>query len=174
MQHFSRKSLVIIVTLFIVTLIPILLAPLGLASPLQSNGANNGGAEVPLPVTVEVNGVILQFTGAQPVLAEGRVHVPVHELFLALGYTGTWNLRRDIVTYSNGVNIVVIPAGQAHFYLNRQRRFLHDSTTMQFGTVVLPLRSISEAVGARVEWDESAWRARIWTTTTNIVPLRPR
>ena len=112
-------------------------------------------------VSVSIDGKSVYFSGNEgaPQIVDGRVMVPIRKIFSELGALLEYDkgnitaIRNDItITYTIGQNIA---------YRNGQPITLDvPGQIMNFRTMV-PLRFVSEALGAIVEWDSSASKVNI-------------
>ena len=111
-------------------------------------------------VNVVVNGNAVDMKG---VILENRTMVPVRGVMEELGYTVDWNADTKTATLKNDVNTVKITAGESVFYLNDTAVTPDVPQTIIEGRFMLPLRAVSEAVGAKVDWDGESKTAVIST-----------
>ena len=111
-------------------------------------------------VNVVVNGNAVDMKG---VILENRTMVPVRGVMEELGYTVDWDADTKTATLKNDVNTVKITAGESVFYLNDTAVTPDVPQTIIEGRFMLPLRAVSEAVGAKVDWDSNTKTAVIST-----------
>ena len=111
-------------------------------------------------VNVVVNGNAVDMKG---VILENRTMVPVRGVMEELGYTVDWDADTKTATLKNDVNTVKITAGESVFYLNDTAVTPDVPQTIIEGRFMLPLRAVSEAVGAKVDWDGESKTAVIST-----------
>ncbi|MCL2337887.1 MAG: copper amine oxidase N-terminal domain-containing protein [Firmicutes bacterium] len=101
---------------------------------------------------VIVNGKTLTFD-TQPVVEKGRVLVPLRAIFEALDAKVNWDAATQTVTaQKDDVNIKLVVGGQA--YKNNQAVTLDVPAKLVNGRTLVPLRFVSEALGAKVSWDK--------------------
>ncbi len=103
-------------------------------------------------IAVKFNDEWLQFD-VEPTLMNDRTMVPFRAIFEALGCTVSWN--DDTQTASgnrNGVKIE-LPIGESIAMVNGQGQSLDQPAVVVNDRTLVPLRFVSEALQADVEWD---------------------
>lgn len=111
-------------------------------------------------INVIVNGNALNFD-AQPRLENGRVLVPVKYIVEALGANVSWNPDIQIVTITKSPNTIDLKIGSTDAMLNGQRKVLTVPPVIIDGRTFVPIRFISENMGANVQWDATSMTATI-------------
>ncbi|RKL63250.1 copper amine oxidase N-terminal domain-containing protein [Thermoanaerobacteraceae bacterium SP2] len=104
------------------------------------------------PITVTLNGEQLQFD-VPPVLENGRVLVPLRAIFEALGATIDWDGTTSTVTATKGSDTVKLTVGNKTAYKNGSKVELDVPAKVVKGRTLVPVRFVSDALGALVEWD---------------------
>ena len=100
---------------------------------------------------VVLDGKTLTFDTA-PVEEQGRILVPLRIIFEALGATVGWDEATQTVTaQKDGVEIKLVIGGQA--YKNNQAVSLDVPAKVVDGRTLVPIRFVSEALGATVGWE---------------------
>lgn len=118
-------------------------------------------AEARARVYVQVNGETLYFpdgaqsaaAGVGPVLKDGRVYVPFRTVFEALGAEVTYDATSKTVTAKRGSRTVSLAAGQPCYVLDGVTIASDGQTFVQGGRIFVPVRFVSQALGAAVGWD---------------------
>ncbi len=118
-----------------------------LISPAATVAANT-------PIRLVVNGRVLTLD-VSPVLQEGRVLVPFRAIFEALGAKAEWDSATNQVTGRLGRSIVVLQPGQLGAWLNGAPAQLDVGPVIQNGRTLVPVRVVSEILGATVDWQQS-------------------
>jgi len=126
----------------------------------------------PEPITDEIsvycNGEKLEFD-VLPMMEKGRVLVPLRVIFEALGAEVEWDEKYQDVTVVKD-NLVInfridtyvmdcyntLSEKQEQTVLDVPPKIVNDRT-------LVPIRAVSEGLGARVEWDGDEYAVRIWT-----------
>ena len=128
---------------------PVAVAKPAEAMPVFVRSASNSTAAI----RVLVNGDPVTFDTGEPVQFEGRVLVPMREVFEALGATVTFNKETRSLEAVRGNIKVSLRPGEQTALLNGEVHPLDNVTQVVNGATVIPLRFISEAFGARVSWN---------------------
>lgn len=87
-----------------------------------------------------------------PMIDKGRVLVPMRAIFEALGANIAWNGKTQTVTGTKGNTKIELVIGGAA-YKNGQKIALDVPARIVDSRTMVPLRFVSEALGAKVEWD---------------------
>jgi hypothetical protein len=103
-------------------------------------------------VTVEVNGSAVDFASA-PIVQDGRVFVPLRGVFERLGAS---------VDYSNGTinasgngRTITLQIGSTQATINNQSEIIDVAPFIIGSSTYVPLRFVSQALGANVDYDNS-------------------
>ncbi|ADC49243.1 peptidase M14 carboxypeptidase A [Alkalihalophilus pseudofirmus OF4] len=113
-----------------------------------------------LPVSLEVNGNNLgQTSGAFSV--QGRTLVPVRSIFEELGATLRWDSRARKVYVTKDDISIEIPIHKHEAIVNGQNVSLDAPAMLLDGRTFVPLRFISEAIGANVQWNQQTRHVKI-------------
>ncbi|WP_134684466.1 copper amine oxidase N-terminal domain-containing protein [Brevibacillus migulae] len=116
---------------------------------------------VPTFVTVNTSGKIIIFIDGQlqvfpkpPVEVNGRTLVPLRAIFEALGAKVEWDEATQTVTATKDNNTIKLTIGSKVAYKNGEKIFLDVPAQLYNGdTTMVPIRFVSEALGAKVGWD---------------------
>lgn len=127
-----------------VTKILVVLLALVIAMPIFAAGV----------IRVVVNGERVVFPDAQPYMdANNRVLIPVRFVSEELGAKVNWNKNTKTVTIVDGNNTVVLVVGEKKIKVNGVTKQLDTKAIIKNTRTFVPLRFVSEALGATVEWD---------------------
>jgi hypothetical protein len=113
-------------------------------------------------IQVELNGTPLTFS-VQPVMMNGRTMVPLRGVFEALGAQVNWDDATSTVTAYKGFTEVRLVIGDPRATVNGQTVLLDAPAMILNGSTMVPLRFISEALGANVKWFEDTQTVSITT-----------
>jgi len=117
-------------------------------------GAGLTGAAQAAPVGLTLNGQPL-VTETAPLVQNGRVLVPMRDIFESLGATVSYNeLTREIAA-QRGSTIVRMSLGSSNAALNNVPVTLDVPATAYYGRTMVPLRFVSEALGANVDYNSA-------------------
>ncbi len=120
---------------------------------------------------VVVDGQMMGFD-QPPVVAGGRVLVPLRGVFEHLGATVLWNPATNVVTAQRGDTQVQLVIGGRQATVNGRVVLLDVPATIVGGRTLVPLRFVSEAMGAQVDWD-NATRVVTITSGSTALPVQP-
>ena len=104
------------------------------------------------PVTVTLNGERMEFYDAEPLLENGQLFVPLRVITEALGAEINWIDTPPTVIIARGDDIIELQPGREKALKNSQAINLETAPPLVNGRVLVPLRFVSEALGAQVEW----------------------
>lgn len=114
-----------------------------------------GVAEIPLRVVV--NGEKVNFPDAQPFIDEnGRTQVPVRFVSEALGANVAWDGAAKKATVTLNSRKVVLTIGLRTYEINNQTYQMDTVALLKESRTFVPIRFVSEALGATVTWDQNA------------------
>lgn len=102
--------------------------------------------------TVTLNGQPLA-TSIPPAVENGRTLVPMRDIFEALGATVNWNAGDQSISALRGDTNIWLQIGNGVARVNDQSATLDQSPVIRNGSTLVPLRFVSEALGAQVNWD---------------------
>lgn len=102
---------------------------------------------------VIVNGKQLEFD-VNPVIKDGRTLVPLRDIFENLGATVEWDSKTRTITAKSGENEVVLTIGSKTAAINGTEIDLETPPQIINGKTLVPLRFVSEALGANVTWND--------------------
>lgn len=120
------------------------------------------------PIRVLVNNVLIKFPDAQPFIdANGRTQVPARFVSEALGGTVNWNGDNGTVTITRGTDTITLKVGEQTITLNGTTKQLDTAALIKQERTFVPLRFVSEALGAGITWEAPIMTAKI--TTNQVV-----
>lgn len=141
-----------------------LLASLAFASVVAS--AQTTPVEVKARVIVD--GKTVGFEGQGPVALERRLYVPMRGVLEKIGATVSYDAVSRTVTASSGARSITLPLeGSQGVVDGRSMRFAERPIVMN-DRVLVPLRLLSEALGATVDWDAGKMEVKITSGTPEI------
>ncbi|MDR5683886.1 MAG: copper amine oxidase N-terminal domain-containing protein [Armatimonadota bacterium] len=108
-----------------------------------------------------------------PVVIGGRVLVPLRGVFERLGATVEWEASTRTVLAVRGGTVVELPVGSRIARVNDRPVTLDVPAMIVGGRTLVPLRFVSEAMGARVEWREATRTVLIWSGGLAAPPGQP-
>jgi hypothetical protein len=124
------------------------------------------------PVRVVVDGQTIAFD-QPPVMAGGRVLVPLRGVFENLGATVVWDPATRSIRATRGDTSVLLTMGSRLATVNGQVTTLDTPAMIAGGRTLVPLRFVSEAMGADVEWRGATRTVLIRSEVAMEPPLSP-
>ena len=123
-----------------------------LYKPGQYTYVAGGDADRPQSdIAVKLNGEWMHFD-VDPVLVNDRTLVPFRAIFEALGCTVSWDdINQTAIGMRNGQKII-LPIGSTTVSVSGTAKILDQPAILIDGRTMVPLRFVSEAVGAQVQW----------------------
>ncbi|TYQ14898.1 UNVERIFIED_CONTAM: copper amine oxidase-like protein [Acetivibrio alkalicellulosi] len=108
-------------------------------------------------ITVIINGKIMEFgtdaNDPQPYIKDGRTLVPFRRIFEELKMDVTWDGNTRTVYARNETTIMELGIGRNVAFVNGERRTLDVPPEITDNRTFVPLRFVSESIGADVGWD---------------------
>lgn len=110
-----------------------------------------------LNIRVVVNGKQVNFPDAKPYMdANNRVLIPVRFVSEELGAKVEWEAKNKVVTITDSKNTVILKVGEKEITVNGTSKTLDTAAIMEQARTYVPIRFVSEALGAAVEWDQNS------------------
>lgn len=105
-------------------------------------------------IRTELDGRVLNFD--QPAMMQGgRVMVPLRGIFESLGADVLYDAARRSIKATKGDRVIELSLGSRDASINGQTSYLDVPADSMGGRVMVPLRFVSEALGADVKWSAS-------------------
>lgn len=108
-------------------------------------------------ITIIVNGEAMEFgTDANdpyPYIKEGRTLIPFRRIFEKLQMEVTWDNETRTVHAKNDTTVMELGIGQKTAIVNGEEHTLDVAPEITDDRTFVPLRFVSESVGADVDWD---------------------
>lgn len=130
---------------------------------LLANGVGAVRAQpvAPAPyVKVFIDGQPVSFD-VPPAIAAGRVLVPLRGVFNRLGAVVTWDPSTQMVLAARGDTSISLRIGETQASINGQPTLMDVPALLVDGRTMVPLRFISQALGAQVSWDATSTTVQI-------------
>lgn len=138
----------------------------GAPAPVLAAGSDDGssGSGSPDGILLLINGQRVQ-SDVPPKIVADRTVVPARVVTEALGAEVEWDGDSRQVTITFGSITVLLTIDDATAYVNSQAVTLDVPAFIESDRTMVPLRFISEAIGARVGWNEDTR-----TVTVDLAP----
>lgn len=104
------------------------------------------------PIRIIVDGQTLRLTGQAPIVRGGRVLVPLRIISERLASKVGYNARRREVTVKRGSMQVRMTIGSPVGWVNGRRRILDEPARVIYGTTLVPMRFLAEALNAGITY----------------------
>ncbi|MEC0183064.1 stalk domain-containing protein [Paenibacillus peoriae] len=140
--------------------------------------SGNSAASVPqfVPVNHNKAGQVLVFIDGkqqqyeQPATSiSGSMLVPFRAVFEALGAKVKWDGATKTVTATKGNTTIKLTVGSRDAYINGKLVRLNAAPRLINGKVMVPIRFVSEALGAKVKWNVPAQSVVISLTPPQVL-----
>ncbi|WP_342543832.1 copper amine oxidase N-terminal domain-containing protein [Lysinibacillus sp. FSL K6-4013] len=102
---------------------------------------------------------VVTITGGK--MIDNRTLVPLRSIFEELGATVIWNQNTKTISATKDTTNISLKLGTKTAVINGQAVSIDVPAQIRNGTTLLPLRFISEALGANVKWDNKTLTATI-------------
>lgn len=96
------------------------------------------------------------FQGSEPHMMQSRVFVPLRGVFEQMGAEVMWNGPSQLVTARKGNQDVQLKIGSRTAWIDGVAQTMDVAPHIMDGRTMVPLRFISESLGADVRWDAGA------------------
>jgi len=122
------------------------------------------------PIHVVVDGTPLVFNNQQPTKSNNRVLVPLRGIFERLGAVVKWDPATQSVTAKRGRRTVKLSIGLLDASIDGHDAHLDVPATLVGGSTMVPLRFVSESLGATVKWNDQDQEADITSPPQDFAP----
>ena len=103
-------------------------------------------------IGVTVDGQPVDFMGSEPMMRNNSVLVPMRAIFEKLGADLKWNQARQQVTANKDGKVIRLVIGERFADVDGKAIQLTTPAINDNGSTLVPLRFVSEALGAQVRW----------------------
>lgn len=105
-------------------------------------------------VTVKVNGQAVSFPDAKPYIDENdRTMVPVRFVSQSLGASVDWDNSSQTVIINKAADTITLKIGEKRAFKNGKEIKFDTKAVLKQDRTFVPLRFVSETLGASVDWD---------------------
>lgn len=99
-----------------------------------------------------------------PEIENDRVLVPLRAIFEALEAQVDWKADTQTVNVAKNSTTLSLTIGEQTAYKNGQPVSLDVPAKLSGGRTLVPLRFVSEALGAEVKWDDATQTVNVWSS----------
>ena len=132
------------------------------ASPVNAATGTAVGQEI----TVTINDIKQSFD-VNPLIENGRVMVPMRHIFEALGANMQWDQDTQTVSASKENKEIQVKIGSFFAKKNNDTILMDVKPKLINGRTLVPLRFVSESLGAHVDWNAQSKAVTVSTTATD-------
>lgn len=111
-------------------------------------------------IKVTLDGEILTFD-QNPIIQNERVLVPLRKIFESLSAEVSWDPGTQAITVVKAGTTVNLTVGLPEAYINDSLLTLDQPPVIVNDRTLVPIRFVSEALGAKVDWDAASRTVRI-------------
>lgn len=104
-------------------------------------------------IQVTVDGTPVRFTDVNPTMVNGHVMVPLRGVFEQMGASVRWNEAEHSVIANGGGRDIRLRVNDLVAYVDNNPIHMDAAPIMRMDRVMVPLRFISETMGATVDWN---------------------
>ncbi len=116
-------------------------------------------------VQIVVDGEQMNPGDAPPFINQNnRVMVPFRAIAENLGAAVQWDSINRIASFSQGQRVVRVPIGQQVIEVDGNMQVMDTLAVIKGGRTYIPVRAVSQALGANVEWDQANKKVIISTS----------
>lgn len=113
-------------------------------------------------ITIIMNGVSVNFD-VDPIIDSDRVLVPFRAILEQFGAVVKWDEATSTITAIINDKTIVLQLGKLEIYINGKMILLDVPPMLSGNRTLVPIRAISEGIGATVNWDDSKQQVIIVT-----------
>ena len=121
-------------------------------------------------VRVNINGTPVNFVGTQPQMVDSHVMVPLRSALEQMGANVSCNEAQQTVTTTRGSSKIILRLGEHSASVDGQLFPRATPAIKVTNRILVPLRFLSESLGANVGWDQLAEVVSIDTNTETFAP----
>jgi hypothetical protein len=112
-------------------------------------------------IQVDVNGQPVRFGAVQPTSIGGRVFIPLRAVAESMKADVRWDASTQTVIGGREGKNFTLPIGSRTANVDGRTVSLDAPARLMYGTTMVPLRFVAEALGAQVGWNNAAQRVSV-------------
>ncbi|HZG16651.1 MAG TPA: stalk domain-containing protein [Candidatus Bathyarchaeia archaeon] len=131
--------------------------PAGTQASSETNPVTSQNQQAQEAIHITVNGKEIQLPGAEVYIeaSSQRTMVPVRFVSESLAASVDWAAENNQVTITQGGKTITVTIGESKAKVGEQELTLDAPASLRNGRTYVPLRFISEALGATVDWKQN-------------------
>lgn len=106
------------------------------------------------PIALFINSKAIQLD-QQPIIKKNRLLVPLRGVFEAMGSTVSFDPKLNTISIIKDSYQITLKPNSSIAYINNKKITLDQSAIIANKRTMVPLRFISESIGAKVKWTAS-------------------
>ncbi len=106
------------------------------------------------PISIKVDGYSIYFD-QEPIIEKGVTLVPFRAILESMGVAVEWNDKTKVISCRKGTTVVTLKIGSKTMTVNNKAVTLDVAPKIVNGRTLIPVRAVSQAFGAKVEWNSS-------------------
>lgn len=114
-------------------------------------------------ITVKLNDSVVEFTSKKPVVVNNRTLIPLRGLFENMGYNIEWEPNTKAAILTNNENTILIRNEANYIVVNDVQKSTDVPAQIIDGSMMIPLRAVTDATGAGIAWDANTKTVSITT-----------
>lgn len=119
-------------------------------------------------ITVNVNGNDVKFNQTQPKTINSVTYVPLRGVFESLGFQVAWDGKDRTISLKNQGQEFIINS-KTNKVTGSTEKTLQNEVILLDSSTMLPLREVSQLVGAQVNWDQKAGTITITSQSAAVI-----
>lgn len=123
-------------------------------------------AEEKIPITIKLDNQTLYFD-KEPIIENGRTLVPFRGILEAMGAAVEWNAKTKTITCKKKTKTIILTIGSKTMMVDNKAVTLDVPPKIIDKRTLIPLRAVSQALDAEVEWDLEKRLIEITTKITD-------
>lgn len=125
-------------------------------------------------VSVYVDNKAVSFPDQKPYIdGNNRTLVPIRFIAEEMGAEVDWDGAEQLVTITQNDTIIKLTIGERRASVNGNWKYFDTSAVIYNDRTMVPLRFISETLGADVDWEAKTKTVYIWTGKVPKKPVKP-
>jgi phosphate transport system substrate-binding protein len=104
-------------------------------------------------LTLKIDGKVVT-SDVAPLIKDGRTLVPIRIIAETLGADVDWNPSKQEVVITTAANKIMFTIGSKNYTVNGAGKTLDVAAEIISSRTMVPLRAVSEAIGAQINFDE--------------------
>lgn len=120
-------------------------------------------------IVVEIDYVVQDFGGLDPLVVNNRTLVPMRQIFETLGCKVIWDNPTQSITSSTNDAVIKMRIGSKKMTVNGKEIQLDVAPMIHKSRTMVPLRAVSEALGAEVVWHQAEQMVAIYYSMPRVI-----